>query len=96
MAYVAARPLSPAVAAGVREMQMDVPKQGRSALLLAVPAIHYLSKRKEVNYEGAASNRKLVMLSMLVKAWLTGYFQIVKISMKHVRLIHKSALSLTH
>jgi NADH dehydrogenase [ubiquinone] 1 alpha subcomplex assembly factor 6 len=72
MAYVASRSLSRA-----RDAQMDVPKEGRPALLLAVPAIHYLSKLKEVKYDLfderlQPEHGKLVMLSMLARAWFTG------------------------
>ncbi len=74
MAYVASQFLTRA-----RDAQVDVPKQGRAAMLPAIPAIHYLLKLKDVNYNLFDERlqpdySRLMLLSMMARAWLTGKF----------------------
>ena len=74
MAYVASR-----VLARARDSQFDVPKQGRIAMMAAVPAIHYLERLKEVNYDLFddrlhPDQSRLVLLAMMGRTWLTGKF----------------------
>jgi NADH dehydrogenase [ubiquinone] 1 alpha subcomplex assembly factor 6 len=62
-----------------RASQSEVPKQGREALLPAIAALHYLEKLKEVNYNVFddklyPEQGRLVFLTMLGRAWLTGKF----------------------
>jgi hypothetical protein len=61
------------------DAQLDVSKQGRPAMLPAVPAIHYLTKPKEVKYDLIderlqAEHSRLVLLSMMARAWFTNKF----------------------
>lgn len=59
--------------------EKGVPKAGRVALLPAVPAIHYLLKLKETKYDLFderlhPDDSRLVLLSMMARAWWTGKF----------------------
>jgi NADH dehydrogenase [ubiquinone] 1 alpha subcomplex assembly factor 6 len=74
MAYVASKYLARA-----SDAQLDVPKQGRPAMLPAVPAIHYLTKLKEVKYDLfderlQPEHSRLVLLSMMARSWFTNKF----------------------
>lgn len=74
MAYVASTFLARA-----RDTQFDVPKKGRMAMITAVPAIHYLEKLKEVEYDLFderlhPDQSRLILLTMLGRTWLTGKF----------------------
>ena len=74
MSYVASKFLTRA-----RDAQFDVPKQGRAAMLPAIPAIHYLLKLKDTNYNLFDERlqpdySRLMLLSMMARAWFTGKF----------------------
>jgi NADH dehydrogenase [ubiquinone] 1 alpha subcomplex assembly factor 6 len=74
MAYVASTFLARA-----RDTQFDVPKKGRIAMIAAVPAIHYLEKLKEVEYDLFDARlhpeqSRLILLTMMGRTWLTGKF----------------------
>ena len=60
-----------------RELQNDVPKTGRACLLPAVPAMNYLSRIKEAEFnlwdpKLNTEQSRLWLLTMLGKSWLTG------------------------
>lgn len=72
MAYEASLELRKA-----RELQNDVPKTGRACLLPAVPAMNYLSRIKEAEFnlwdpKLNTEQSRLWLLTMLGKSWLTG------------------------
>ena len=72
MAYEASVELSKA-----RELQADVPKAGRACLLPAVPAMSYLSRLKDANFDLwdpklNVEQSRLSVLTMLGKSWLIG------------------------
>jgi hypothetical protein len=60
-----------------RELQNNVPKTARACLLPAVPAINYLSRIKEAEFDLwdpklNAEQSRLKLLTMMGKSWLTG------------------------
>lgn len=63
-----------------RDMQTNVPKAGRSALLPAVSALHYLEKLEALEYDvlhpelHAGEKGRLGVTLLLGRAWLTGVF----------------------
>lgn len=63
-----------------RDMQTNVPKTGRSALLPAVSALHYLEKLEALEYDvlhpelHAGEKGRLGVTLLLGRAWLTGVF----------------------
>jgi hypothetical protein len=72
MAYEASLELTKA-----RELQNDIPKRGRACLLPAVPAMNYLSRIKEAEFnlwdpKLNAEQSRLWLLTILGKSWLTG------------------------
>lgn len=72
MAYEASVELSTA-----REVQANVPKPGKACLLPAVPAMNYLSRLMEANFDLwdpklSADQSRLRVLTQMGKSWLTG------------------------
>jgi len=72
MAYEASVELSKA-----QEMQADVPKAGKACLLPAIPAMNYLSRLKEAEFDLwdpklNAEQSRLKVLTTMGKSWLTG------------------------
>lgn len=72
MAYEASVELSKA-----REMQAQVPKPGKACLLPAIPAMSYLSRLKQANFnlwdpKLSADQSRLKVLTAMGKSWLTG------------------------
>ena len=63
-----------------QELQGQVPRQGRTAILPVVPAFHYLSRLRDVEYNlfhPALMNdesKRLQLLLFLGRTWLTGVF----------------------
>lgn len=74
MAQIASNHLSKA-----QDLQSQVPRKGRAALLPVIPAVYYLSRLKEANYnlfasELADQSKQLKLLLLLGRTWLTGVF----------------------
>lgn len=72
MAYEASMELSKA-----REIQSDVPKAGKASLLPAIPAMNYLARLNEANFNLRdtklnAEQPRLQLLTAMGKSWLTG------------------------
>jgi len=61
-----------------QELQSDVPTHARMCFLPIIPALHYLSKLKNVKYEifdeSLLERDNLKILALLGRTWLTGVF----------------------
>ena len=64
--------------ARARKLQGQVPKPGRPCLLPVIPALHYLSKLEQVDFQIFDPNlndeTRLRLLLLLGRTWLTGIF----------------------
>ena len=61
-----------------RKLRDQVPKNGRTCLLPAVPAQHYLTKLQECEFnlwdERLQSDERLLLLAMLARSWMSGRY----------------------
>ena len=59
-----------------QNLQRQVPKEARSVLLPVVPAMHYLSRLQDANYnvfdDNLLEQHNLKVLALLTRSWLTG------------------------